>query len=115
MERTSVITVVTRHVSEGIPGRRMGGPVAAGSPYIVGEAGPELFVPTMTGQIIPNHDLRTSMTGRGGAASVASGGSVINLTVNAGMGTNGAEVGRAIVEEIRRFERVNGPVFVGAA
>jgi uncharacterized phage infection (PIP) family protein YhgE len=50
MERTSVITVVTRHVSEGIPGRRMGGPVAAGSPYIVGEAGPELFVPTMTGR-----------------------------------------------------------------
>jgi TP901 family phage tail tape measure protein len=45
LERTSVITVVTRHVSEGIPGRRMGGPVAAGSPYIVGEAGPELFVP----------------------------------------------------------------------
>jgi TP901 family phage tail tape measure protein len=114
LERTSVITVVTRHVSEGIPGRRMGGPVAAGSPYIVGEAGPELFVPTMTGQIIPNHDLRTSMTGRGGSASVASGGSVINLTVNAGMGTQGAEVGRQIVEAIRAYERRSGKAFAAA-
>jgi TP901 family phage tail tape measure protein len=114
LERTSVITVVTRHVSEGIPGRRMGGPVAAGSPYIVGEAGPELFVPTMTGQIIPNHDLRTSMTGRGGAASVASGGSVINLTVNAGMGTQGAEVGRQIVDALKAYERRNGSVYVAA-
>jgi phage-related minor tail protein len=101
-------------VSEGIPGRRMGGPVAAGSPYIVGEAGPELFVPTMTGQIIPNHDLRTSMTGRGGAASVASGGSVINLTVNAGMGTQGAEVGRQIVDALKAYERRNGSVYVAA-
>jgi TP901 family phage tail tape measure protein len=113
MERTT-ITVVTRHVSEGIPGRRMGGPVAAGSPYIVGEAGPELFVPTMTGQIIPNHDLRTSMTGRGGAASVASGGSVINLTVNAGMGTNGAEVGRQIVDAISAYEKRNGKLYASA-
>jgi hypothetical protein len=68
----------------------------------------------MTGQIIPNHDLRTSMTGRGGAASVASGGSVINLTVNAGMGTNGAEVGRVIVDSIAAYERRNGKVYVAA-
>jgi hypothetical protein len=114
LDRTSTITVVTKHVSEGIPGRRMGGPVAAGSPYIVGEAGPELFVPTMTGQIIPNHDITGSMTGRGGGVSVGGGSSTINLTVNAGMGTQGAEVGRQIVEEIKRYERVAGPVFTAA-
>jgi hypothetical protein len=37
-----------------IPGRAMGGPVAAGSPYMVGERGPELFVPRQSGQIVPN-------------------------------------------------------------
>lgn len=37
-----------------IPGRAAGGPVYAGQPYIVGERGPELFVPNSSGRIIPN-------------------------------------------------------------
>jgi hypothetical protein len=37
-----------------IPGRAKGGPVMGGSPYIVGERGPELFVPGSSGTIIPN-------------------------------------------------------------
>jgi len=115
MERTTVITVVTRHVSEGIPGRRMGGPVAAGSPYIVGEAGPELFVPTMPGRIVPNHDIRTTMTGAGrGQVTAAGGGTTINISINAGIGTDGAEVGRQIVDTIKQYERRNGPVYVAA-
>jgi tape measure domain-containing protein len=36
------------------PGMQHGGPVTAGAPYVVGEAGPELFVPRQTGTIIPN-------------------------------------------------------------
>ena len=35
--------------------RAMGGPVRSGSPYIVGEQGPELFVPSQSGGIVPNH------------------------------------------------------------
>ena len=34
--------------------RAHGGPVTAGSRYVVGERGPELFVPSRSGQIIPN-------------------------------------------------------------
>lgn len=34
--------------------RAEGGPVAGGQPYIVGEQGPELFVPNQAGQIVPN-------------------------------------------------------------
>lgn len=34
--------------------RQHGGPVSAGSPYLVGEAGPELFVPGRSGGIVPN-------------------------------------------------------------
>ncbi|MEN9315490.1 MAG: hypothetical protein RIS35_1883 [Pseudomonadota bacterium] len=36
-------------------GRASGGPVNAGQPYIVGEKGPELFVPGSSGGIVPNH------------------------------------------------------------
>lgn len=37
--------------------RAVGGPVSAFSPYIVGEQGPELFVPNASGSIVPNHNL----------------------------------------------------------
>lgn len=35
----------------GAPGRATGGPVAPGRPYLVGERGPELFVPTASGRV----------------------------------------------------------------
>jgi hypothetical protein len=38
-------------------GKAAGGPVAEGTPYLVGERGPELFVPGGTGKIVPNHQL----------------------------------------------------------
>ena len=44
-----------------------GGPATANSPYIVGERGPELFVPNSSGNVIPNDAL---------------GGTVINITNN---------------------------------
>lgn len=37
----------------GLPGRATGGPVTGGSAYLVGERGPELFVPTASGRIEP--------------------------------------------------------------
>jgi len=42
------------------------------------------------------------------------GGRPINITVNAGVGTNGPEVGRAIVAEIKKYERSSGRVFASA-
>jgi phage-related minor tail protein len=35
-------------------GRASGGPVAGGTAYLVGEQGPELFVPRQSGSIMPN-------------------------------------------------------------
>ena len=35
------------------PGRRHGGSVTGGRPYVVGEAGPELFVPGSSGAVVP--------------------------------------------------------------
>ena len=40
-----------------VPGKAVGGPVAGGSMYMVGERGPELFVPNAGGRIVPNHAL----------------------------------------------------------
>ena len=37
-------------------------------------------------------------------------GTTINLTVNAGMGTNGSEVGYQVVEALRRYQRTNGGI-----
>jgi hypothetical protein len=51
-----------------LPGRASGGPVRGGSPYLVGERGPELFVPGASGSIIPNHAM--------------GGGAVYSITVN---------------------------------
>jgi len=42
---------------KGISGKAVGGPVSGGRPYIVGERGPELFVPGSSGSITPNHAL----------------------------------------------------------
>jgi hypothetical protein len=41
----------------GIPGRASGGFVNRNTPYMVGERGPELFVPSSSGGIIANHNL----------------------------------------------------------
>ena len=38
----------------GLPGRATGGPVAPGRGYLVGERGPELFVPTTSGTVVAN-------------------------------------------------------------
>jgi TP901 family phage tail tape measure protein len=83
-----------------IPGRASGGPVSGGSPYIVGEIGPELFIPGSSGTIVPNNRM--------------GGGARINITVNAGMGANGAQIGEQIVTAIKRYERTSGPVFASA-
>jgi len=97
---------VTKHVTEVVKEintritkpRALGGPVDAGSPFLVGERGPELFVPNINGMIVPNNELRPS------------GGQVINLTVNAGMGTDSRQVSKQIVDALKHYQRSNGPL-----
>lgn len=55
----------------GIGGARaLGGPVSRDTPYLVGERGPELFVPNQSGSIVPNNQM-------GGGESIN-----INQTIN---------------------------------
>jgi hypothetical protein len=79
----------------GIGKRAEGGPVSAGSPYIVGERGPELFVPGRSGGIVPNEKL---------------GGDNVSVVVNVdAKGTNvqgndqqGNQLGRAISAAVQQ-------------
>jgi hypothetical protein len=76
-------------------GRALGGPVKGGVPYIVGERGPELFVPPTAGRIAPNV-----------------GGNPISITMN--ISTNNAESFRAsqaqvaasVLDSVRRAQRI---------
>jgi phage-related minor tail protein len=58
-----------------------GGPVQGATPIIVGERGPELFVPTSAGKIISN----SSLKGSGSSAGSAGGGgqTVVNYNIQA--------------------------------
>lgn len=51
--------------------RALGGPVSFGKPSLVGERGPELFGPGMTGRIEPNNTLRR-LTADGASAVAVS-------------------------------------------
>ncbi len=51
--RSAIGTLLSSAVSAlfGLPGRATGGPVSPGGAYLVGERGPELFVPTSAGRV----------------------------------------------------------------
>ena len=53
-KKDTPLTETLKQLVFGIEKREMGGPVNAGQPYIVGEKGPELFVPRNAGGIVPN-------------------------------------------------------------
>lgn len=75
-----------------VGGKALGGLANAGNPYIVGEQGPELFIPNVDGNIVPK--------GRIGGAPV-----VINSTVNAGAGVSRAEFQMALEARDRALAR----------
>lgn len=68
-------------------GRAAGGPVTAGTTYLVGEKGPELFTPNTSGAIVPN-------------GAMGGSGTTINLTVNGAIDPEGTA--RTIVDVLNR-------------
>ena len=59
-----------------MPSFANGGPVSVGQPYVVGERGPELFVPFSGGNVMSNVDLRSAM----GSSSTGGGAPVLNMS-----------------------------------
>jgi len=86
--------------------RAEGGPVGPGTAYLVGEQGPEVFVPKQPGVIVPNDAIQSSGSPIGGGTS-------IQINVTAGVGDPRA-IGRSVVEAITLYERSSGPVFARA-
>lgn len=112
LNRTSTITVRTVYEAAGIAGKRAaGGPVAYGQAYLVGEKGPEVFVPSESGSIIPNGGLPSATMGGSGSGSL--GGNSYSITVQAGVG-DPRQIGQQVVEYIKRYESANGRVFAAA-
>lgn len=75
--------------------RAEGGPVGAGNSYIVGEKGPELFVPGSSGSIIPNG----AMSGGGGRS-----GPSVNVTYNIASGVSRADLAPILEQERKRLK-----------
>lgn len=79
----------------GLPGRATGGPVTPGAAYVVGERGPELFVPTASGAVVP------SGGGAGGGREVK-----VAIAVNAPAGGDEpralARSGRQVARAVQR-------------
>ena len=79
----------------GLPGRATGGPVSPGQAYMVGERGPEMFVPTAAGAIAPNQ------TGGGAAREVR-----VSINVNTPAGGDAPQAlqrsSRQIASAVRR-------------
>jgi hypothetical protein len=54
-KKDTPLTESLKKIIFGLEKREMGGPVNSGQPYVVGEKGPELFVPRNSGGIVPHN------------------------------------------------------------
>lgn len=79
--------------ADAIPALAAGGIVTSPTLALIGEAGPEA--------VVPLSKMQGSTTN-------------LNITVNAGMGVDGVQVGRQIIEAIKTYERSSGKVFASA-
>jgi hypothetical protein len=74
--------------------RAEGGPVNAGGAYMVGEKGPELFVPHASGSIVPNNKMSGGGSGSGG----------VTVNYNIAAGVSRAELVPILDQERRRLK-----------
>ena len=90
-----------------LPGLATGGPAMANTPYIVGERGPELFMPGRSGTVIPNDAL-----GGGGTTNV-----VVNVDASGNSSVQGDQqqakqlgvaVSAAVQAELIKHQRPGG-------
>jgi hypothetical protein len=88
--------------------RASGGPVDAGNPYIVGEKGPELFVPSSYGRIMNAFSTSKALLNNAGGG-MGGGGSNVTINVNVAPTADKASIGQTIVEAISSYERRSGP------
>lgn len=100
-----IVGMVSKGMSmlTGIPidARAMGGSVGQNKPYLVGERGPEIFVPGKSGTVIPTQNSHVA----------GSGGSVINVSVDA----RGATSPEMVRQQVQQGILEAAPSIVAAA
>jgi hypothetical protein len=92
----------------GFKKRATGGPVDAGTPYMVGEKGPELFVPSGYGRIVDAFSTNKALLSNAGGSMGGSGGGNVTINVNVSPTADKASIGQTIVEAISSYERRSG-------
>ncbi len=95
---TNLVTTGTTARVGDIAQRAAGGPVSANTPYIVGEVGPELFVPGGSGNIIPADK----------SAAMMAGGAGVNVTYNFTINGTQTMTPDQVIEAAKRYEKRNG-------
>jgi len=93
----------------GFKKRASGGPVDSGSPYLVGEKGPELFIPSGYGRIIDAFSTSKALLSNAGAGMGGNSGNNVTINVNVAPTADKAAIGQTIVEAISSYERRSGP------
>jgi hypothetical protein len=96
-------TGIGKFINTALGFKAMGGPVTSGSPYVVGEKGPELFVPNSSGSIIPNSKM--------GSGSGGAGGTNVNVTYNIASGVSRSDLA-PILEQQRKLLKAEIPDMV---
>ena len=79
----------------GLFGKQHGGLITGGKPYLVGEQGPELFMPQSSGRIVPNNQMGGAITVNFNNPTVRNDGD-LNVIIN--------EVKRALNGDLRRVQ-----------
>ena len=93
--KTAIESLSSGVEEQGLVPFAKGGIVTRPTRALIGEAGPEAVIPL---------DQMEKSKGK----------TNVNITINAGVGTDPVSVGRAVVDAIKRYETVNGKVFVSA-
>jgi hypothetical protein len=108
-ENAPGLAEILQYSSDYIEPRAGGGPVGAGMPYLVGEKGPELFVPSGYGRIIDAFSTNKALLSNAGGSMGGSGGGNVTINVTVSPTADKASIGQTIVEAISSYERRSGP------
>ena len=91
-------------VLPGLAGRATGGSVRGHSAYVVGEEGPEVFLPTSSGMVIPNNKL---LMGSGGSGNVQA---TNNVKLEINVGNNGTVTSSSGHSDSRDLQLLNNKI-----